>query len=432
MALVLSRLGFPPIGRHRRFVTAIAIDSVGSGAWIPVAMLYFVAVTPLSLVQVGLAMSIGSLVAAPLTLVVGSLVDRYGSKRVLLAGNVIECLGFAAFPFAHNVPAVTLVIAVTSSGQTAFWGSFGPLIAAITEPGERELWFGFTAALKNAGFAIGGLVAGAVVTIGTTVAYQSVVVINAVSFVAAFVLMLGVRTRQGATATHEVIGGGWRTVLRDRGYRWVLGANLGYAMMCMALNVAIPVYLVHMLGLPGWTSGAVFVINTVMIGVGQGLVVRAMTGRTRSRIIMLAAGFTVMSYLMLIGVAHLAEPVAVGLALLVAVVYTLGESVAGPVLSTLAAESPPVRLRGRFMAAYQMTWTVATTIAPLLYSWLLGRGPAAAWLAMTAITVAGAACCVPMHRLLPLASRPVTNEVVGDEPLVDVDTSAATASVDPS
>ena len=59
-------------------------------------------------------------------------------------------------------------------------------------------------------------------------------------------------------------------MLRDRGYRWLVASNFGYAMTSAALNVAIPVYVVEMLGLPGWVSAAVFVINTLMIGVGQG------------------------------------------------------------------------------------------------------------------------------------------------------------------
>ena len=55
---MLQRLGFPAVGPHRRFVTAIAIDAVGSGVFMPVSMLYFLAPTALSLVQVGAAISI--------------------------------------------------------------------------------------------------------------------------------------------------------------------------------------------------------------------------------------------------------------------------------------------------------------------------------------------------------------------------------------
>jgi len=54
---MLHRLGFPSVGEHRRFVTAIAVDAVGSGVFMPVSMLYFLVSTDLSLVQVGAAIT---------------------------------------------------------------------------------------------------------------------------------------------------------------------------------------------------------------------------------------------------------------------------------------------------------------------------------------------------------------------------------------
>ena len=95
--------------------------------------------------------------------------------------------------------------------------------------------------------------------------------------------------------------------------------------------------------------------------------------------------------------------------LVAAVVYTLGELVAGPVLATLAAESPPPALRGRYIATYQLSWNVATGVAPLLYAWLLDLGSAPAWLGLTAIALLGASATVPMRRRMEHAARVVTN-----------------------
>ena len=98
-----------------------------------------------------------------------------------------------------------------------------------------------------------------------------------------------------------------------------------------------------------------------------------------------------------------------------AVVYTLGELVAGPVLTTLAAESPPPALRGRYLATYQLSWNVATGVAPLLYAWLLDLGSGAAWLGLTGHRAARRAATVPMRRRLAHAGRVVTNRA---EPVV--------------
>ncbi len=47
-------MGFPSIAGHRRFVTAIAIDALGSGVYMPVAVLYLLKTTDLTLREVHL------------------------------------------------------------------------------------------------------------------------------------------------------------------------------------------------------------------------------------------------------------------------------------------------------------------------------------------------------------------------------------------
>ena len=65
------------------------------------------------------------------------------------------------------------------------------------------------------------------------------------------------------------------TVLRDRPYRLLVVAQVGYSLPMMILNFALPVYAVTVLGLPGWVTGVVFTVNCLMVGFGQGLVVNA-------------------------------------------------------------------------------------------------------------------------------------------------------------
>src|SRR3954467_872673 len=247
---VLHRLGFPSVGHHRRFVTAIAIDAVGSGVFMPISMLYFLVATDLSLVQVGAAISLASLVALPSGPLIGSVVDRIGAKKVLLAGNLLQGVGFVAYLVSDSFVAVTAWTVVVAVGRTAFWGSYGNIVAAISVPGERERWFGFLGALRNIGFAVGGLVSGLAITIGTQAAYTSVVVANAVSFAVAFVLLLAVPATE--RSRHERQAGSWLTVLRDGPYRVLWLAQLTFSTAMMVLNFALPVYATTVLGLPGW------------------------------------------------------------------------------------------------------------------------------------------------------------------------------------
>lgn len=409
---MLTRLGFPAVGRHGRFVTAIGIDALGSGVWMPLSILYFLRVTPLSLVHIGVALSLASAISLPFAFLVGQFVDRYGAKRVLQVGNLLQCLGFAAYPWAHSLVTVTIVVAVASLGRTAFWGSYSPLVVAVSQRGERERWFGFLGALRNSGFAIGGLLAAVAITTGSRYVFHAVVLLNSASFLLSFVLMVRLRVHEPHRDAAHRQSGGWRQVLADPGYRWLVGANFGYAMGCLALNVVLPVYVVEVLGLPGWVSGAVYVVNTVLIGVGQGLIVRRMTGSVRWRIVVLAAGFMVLSFMLLYSAGEVVELFGVVVVLVAAVVYTLGEMVGGPVLAALAAEAPPPHLRGRYLAAYQLSWNGASALAPVLYLTLLDRGRVEIWSALCAIVLLGAICCLPLRRRMKLAAQQVTNAVV--------------------
>ncbi|WP_180923649.1 hypothetical protein [Nocardioides marinisabuli] len=99
-----ERLGWPSLGDHRRFVTAIAIDAVGSGVFMPVSVLYFLATTSLGLVEVGAALSLSALLALPVGPLLGGVVDRFGAKVVLLAGNALQGVGFLAYLLTESSP----------------------------------------------------------------------------------------------------------------------------------------------------------------------------------------------------------------------------------------------------------------------------------------------------------------------------------------
>jgi MFS family permease len=411
--LVLQRLGFPDIGPHRRFVSALGIDALGSGVWMPLSMLYFLHQTSLSLVQLGLAMTIANTAAFAVVPFLGVLVDRVGPRLVMQAGNAGAAAAFLLYPFAHALWSVTALVFCATATRQAFWSALGPMVTGITRPGERELWFGFLQAMRNAGYGVGGVLSAVALTVGTGAAFQVVVVTNAASYLVAFVLMLGV-AGGGRTATADDAGAerareGWWVAFADSGYRPLIAVIFCYAMATMTLNVTMPVYFVDTLGLPGWLPGTVFVINTVMIGVGQGLVVRAMTGSTRRRVLHAAVGFTVASYVMFYLAHALTTTTAVVVVLLAASVYTLGEMSSGPVVSALSAETPPPEQRGRYMAAAQLAWSAAAAASPLFYSTLLDHGPLAAWAGPLVVCAVWALLVEVLARRMPQARQPVTN-----------------------
>lgn len=410
---VLTRLGFPSVGEHRRFVTAIVADTVGSGLFMPLTLLYFLAMTDLSLVQIGSALSLSALVTMPGAFVIGSLVDRFGPRRMMLLGNLIQAVGMAAYLWADSLLAVALWTTLLNIGRQSFWGSFGNVVTAISAPGERELWFGFLQAVRNLGYSVGGVLAGIALQVGTDLAFQTVVVLNAVTFVVAFFLLLDVPDHRVAHNEDAPVEG-WGVVLRDGPFlRLVLG-QLGFVAGMMVLNFALPVYVAETIDLPGWVVGAIFTLNTALVGLGQGLVVRGMTGQVRARMMGLAQLVFVLSYAMFVVAGWLPVWLAVVVMLVGSAVYTFGELTGGPVFSATAAEAAPDHLRGRYLGLFQLGWGLGGAVAPVAFTWLLAHGQTTMWWVLALVALASAAYLQTLPRVLPAAARRVTQRVVED------------------
>jgi MFS family permease len=396
------------VGEHRRFVAAIVADTVGSGLFMPITLLYFLAMTDLSLVQIGSALSLSAILTMPGAFVIGSLVDRFGPRRMMLAGNLVQAVGMVAYLWADSLVAVALWTALLNVGRQSFWGSFGNVVTAISAPGERELWFGFLQAVRNLGYSVGGVLAGIALQIGTDRAFESVVVVNAVTFAIAFVLLLDVPDHRAAHPEDAPVEG-WGVVLRDGPYlRLVLG-QFGFVAGMMVLNFALPVYVAETIDLPGWVVGAIFTVNTALVGLGQGLVVRRMTGQVRARMMGLAQLVFLASYAMFVVAGWLPVWLAVVVMLVAAAVYTGGELTGGPVFSATAAEAAPDHLRGRYRGLFQLSCGIGGAVTPAAFTWLLAHGQTTLWWVLALVAVTSAAYLQTLPRVLPAAGMRVTN-----------------------
>ncbi|QLJ06355.1 MFS transporter [Streptomyces sp. NEAU-sy36] len=382
------------------------MDSLGTGVFVPVSMLYFLATTSLTLVQIGAALTTAGLLALPAGPLVGGLVDRYGAKPVLQAANLAQALGFAGYLVVGQTWQIAVCAWLNSAGRAVFFSCYGVTVTALAAPGQREHWFGLLGSVRNLGYALGGLLSAVAVTVGTHGAYAAIVVVNALSYVAAFALVRAVpnaRPEAGRDAA-----GGWGRVLRDRRYLSLVAHQLCFAVSLFALNIAIPVYAVDVLGLPGWTAGAVFTLNTLMVGFGQGIVVGRLNGRIRSRVLVAGHACFAAGYLLFLAADRVAPPaLAVGVVLLGAGCYTFGEILGGPITSTVAAESAPDALRGRYLALNQLAVTVAGAVAPAALSGLLSHGAASIWLTLAGVGALGATLAATIGKVVPAAQSRV-------------------------
>nr|CAA60473.1 membrane transport protein [Streptomyces rapamycinicus NRRL 5491] len=398
--------GLPDLAGKGRFVTANLIDSLGNGLVMAFTVVFFVKTTSLSLVAVGAALTAGQLLALPVPPFIGSLLDKYGPRIVVAAGNWISVGGFIGFLFSHAAWQIVLWQFVVQLGSTAFWMGHSPLIVLVARGVERARWFGFVRALRNVGVGFGGAASAVALSIGTVTWLRAVMVINVVTFAVAGWLVITFRGADGSGAADagpaeakpaeperaagEATGqpsGGFRTVLKDTRYLRLVATNIAFAFASTVVAVLLAVYVADNLAVGSWIVGVLVVLNTVMVALLQTLASRWIEARRPAAVLVLALLFNAAAFAVF-GTLLVLPGWAVIAGLLIAMVlYTVGEILGSPPTSELSVVMAPEHLRGRYLGVYQLSWSVGGAVAPALLTALLEGGAALPWVFLTAISV---------------------------------------------
>ncbi|SEL98654.1 MFS transporter [Streptacidiphilus jiangxiensis] len=396
-----DRFGLPDTRGNRPLLGAATIDSLGTGLVLAFVVVYFATTTTLPLAEVGAALTLARLLASPTAVVVGPLIDRFGARRVALAGNAVSAVAYAGFlvvgsRFWEIVP----VAWAAQVGAVTYWTSSTGLVALAARPDGRPRWFALLHTLRNAGLAAGGALGAFAVGAGGVTGLRAAVLANAVSYVIAALLLArwrpadasplrrdaGQRSgRSGGRSTErdagpDVAAAGYRRVLRDRRYLLLIAVNLTLVLPSLVLSLLLAVFVTQGLHRPAWIAGALLVANGAQVVLTQTWVTGRLARHRSSRVVAWGAALYALAFAvfaMLPGAPGWA--VVVGL-VVAGGVYNLAETVATPFQEELSVALAPADLRGRYLAVYQLSWTAGQTAAPALFTLLAAHGAALPWL----------------------------------------------------
>lgn len=386
-------------------ILAAAVDALGTGTFIPVSLLFFTTVAHLSLTTVGVLTTAGALASLPVPALAGALADRYRPRDVVLAGQVVQAAGFAAYLVARSPVAVFLAIALVAVGQRLFWSTFFTMVAALPVSGVggdrvRDRRFAVVGMVQAAGYGGGALVAAGLLAFARPDGYLWLAVANAGTFLVSAALLTRVPAVRGAPRRPGVLAG-YRLLVRDRPYLLLTAANTAFAVCSVFLGVALPVYIVDGLHGRPWLAGPVLAANTVALAVGQLAATRAV--RRLSRVRALTVSGALWTGWALLTAAATAVPHGALAVYLIAVtlLYAVAELIHAPVSNALAAEAAPEPARGTYLAAFQYGFTVATIVVPVAFTVLFTIDPRLPWLAVGALAAVATTALPFLARSLP-------------------------------
>lgn len=419
---LMDRLGFPHTRGARIFIIAMFVDALGSGLFVPFSLLYFHTVAGLSFPSVGIVLTVATILSMPMTLVTGILVDHIGTRRVLVIGELFLAVGFLGYLVVRSVPALFAAALLATAGDRMFWVAQPTLIAEIAEPREQDSWYGLVGAVRMTGLSLGGLLAGLTISLGSILDYQVLAGADALSFLVVVALLLPYLREHPHRNIERQSASGYSMILKDRPFLGLVISNVAFILCIFMLTTALPVYAIEALRVPAWSVGILLALNTVLMAGGQMFAVRLLEPYRRTRVLVVAAliwsGSCGLLALALIVPYLLLVPYLI----VVVILYTCAELMHAPTANALVAQVGSATLRGRYIAAYQLSWGIGMALTPALFTLLFAKGVELPWVVLTGLTLGAAIAVQCLERRLPAqavrtgTSYPLPSTLVSDEP----------------
>jgi hypothetical protein len=173
---------------------------------------------------------------------------------------------------------------------------------------------------------------------------------------------------------------GWRHVLKDRRLLHFVGAAVvlltcGYG----SIDAGLSLFVVNEIRLAVGAVAVALFFNTATIVLGQLFVIKLIEGRSRTLVMGGVSLFWAGAWAMIGAAVHLRHATALVVVCLAVSVYAVGETLWSPVGPALINDIAPEHLRGRYNAAFGLTWGLSNALAPLLAGLLLGSAHARLW-----------------------------------------------------
>src|SRR5207244_4444247 len=294
-----------------------ALNYFGTGLLLPFEIIYLHAVRGFSTATAGLVLATVMGTAAVVTLPSGALLDRFSAKRILIAGNVVNAVGYGGLAFVDR-PWQGFVCSAVGGAGFGFVGTAGQVLTLTLVPAEQRA---ASTALRrvagNFGLALGAPVAGNLALV--------------------------------------LIGGAFFS------------------------NILPPFAVAHT-PVGAGEIGVVVFINTFFIVVAQVPATRVVARMRRTHALFATSAIFAVGLLavLLATLTHstlAATTVLAGVAIVIAVAECGQFIVLGP----LVAEIAPPHLLGRYMSLYQLSFMVGVALGPAVGGVLLGTSPDTIW-----------------------------------------------------
>jgi MFS family permease len=314
---------------------------------------------------------VGALLTAPLS---GWLSDRLGAVLIMRISVFFSAVVLFLFPWASGFPSIcvmTLLFAITAE---MFRPSSMAFITMLVTPEQRKPAFALARLAVNLGMSVGPAVAGLL----ATVSYVWLFLIDGItSFLSGIVLLLFLTNvpRGRQIKAKQLSSPAGTRAFSDSRFLYFLVATILISIVFFQHISAMPLFMIRDLHLSEAAYGFMFTINTLLIVLIEvPLNLKTVHWSHRKSQCLGALLFS-------IGFGSFAFVSGFWGVLTSVVIWTLGEMILFPAMSSFVAHLAPPNRQGEYMGLYTMAFAFAFAIGPWAGAAVLERyGAIVLWL----------------------------------------------------
>lgn len=376
------------------------LNAFGNGIVLPFLIIYLHNVRGLSLGVAGLAAATQSATALASGFLGGTLSDRLGAKRVLLATLMVMTAAFALMPLIRTAWEAFAVYVVWGAGSGSFWPSQSALLAGLTPPARRSPSYALQRLTMNLGVAVGGVVAGLIASVHHPSSFTVLFLLDCATFIAYAAVLARLRAPDLHPERHA---GRWRDVARDRTFIAYTCLNAAFMAAAISLMVELlPAFAKNTTHVNEREIGVIFAIDSVGIVLFQLPLAKLLEGRRRMKGLAVMGVVWAVSLLLVWAAGEWTHATAAALVLCGAsLVFALGECLHGAIHAPLGVDLAPPQLLGRYLALSSLSWQVGWIVGPAGGGFMLQHHPLLLWPVAAAVNLACAGAALALERQLP-------------------------------
>jgi MFS family permease len=417
MPLMLTSLkktyrDFPPL--FWIIVATLFIDAIGSTLLFPFFALYITQKFGVGMTQAGILLGMSSLFGLIGSVIGGALTDKFGRRLLILFGLTFSALSSLLFGFAWDVQILYVLVVIVGLLSRVSGPAHDAMMADILPESKRQEGFGITRVAYNYawifGTALGGLIAAR--------SFLALFVIDAVLSLTVAIILYRflpetrptsrvVEARKDESFLTTVAG--YRIVLRDLAYIGFTFAGMIVLIVYQQQYSSLPVYLRDVHNIDSKIYGVMLAVTGLEVVIFQLWISRVI--RKYHPFLMMALA----SLFFMAGFAMIGFVQGIWLFLLAVIVATVGEMIMFPTSKALAANFAPAEMRGRYMAVYDLGWTIPATIGPAAAGIILDHyNPDLLWYIGGILCLIAALSFYALHLWLGAQKRFVPAPVAGE------------------